>query len=177
MKNQFFFPHQIEEQKKKINVMSQQPTCNPVFKRFLTRLLKDIQRLGLVGGHFIVKKRKTKCRSHKCINLYKKTGLDLFFCFSSPVTPQKFFMMLKSKCPDKPWQRSRHCWRGKKTGELELWTMLSVRYWLTLNRTTTRPGGGALKTPLVLSLTHYWKWALPLLKKKQKQLIRVFNSL
>lgn len=25
--------------------------------------------------------KKTKCRSHKCINLYKKTGLDLFFCF------------------------------------------------------------------------------------------------
>lgn len=58
MKNQLLFFHQIEEQKKKINVMSQQPTCNPVFKRFLTRLLKDIQRLGLVGGHFIVKKNK-----------------------------------------------------------------------------------------------------------------------
>uniref|UniRef100_A0A3P9NDE0 Chloride channel CLIC-like protein 1 n=1 Tax=Poecilia reticulata TaxID=8081 RepID=A0A3P9NDE0_POERE len=28
--------------------MSQQPTCNPVFKRFLSRLLKEIQRLGLI---------------------------------------------------------------------------------------------------------------------------------
>ncbi|XP_023255827.1 chloride channel CLIC-like protein 1 isoform X1 [Seriola lalandi dorsalis] len=38
---------QIEEQKKKITHMSQQPTCNPVFKRFLSRLLKEIKRLGL----------------------------------------------------------------------------------------------------------------------------------
>ncbi|KAG7514916.1 hypothetical protein JOB18_045416 [Solea senegalensis] len=38
---------QIEEQKKKIVLISQQPTCNPVFKRFLSRLLKDIQRVGL----------------------------------------------------------------------------------------------------------------------------------
>uniref|UniRef100_A0A3B5REG9 Chloride channel CLIC-like protein 1 n=1 Tax=Xiphophorus maculatus TaxID=8083 RepID=A0A3B5REG9_XIPMA len=28
-------------------LMSQQPTCNPVFKRFLSRLLKGIQRLGV----------------------------------------------------------------------------------------------------------------------------------
>uniref|UniRef100_A0A3P8S2W3 Chloride channel CLIC-like protein 1 n=1 Tax=Amphiprion percula TaxID=161767 RepID=A0A3P8S2W3_AMPPE len=37
---------QIEDQKKTITLMSQQPTCNPVFKRFLTRLLKNIQRVG-----------------------------------------------------------------------------------------------------------------------------------
>ncbi|XP_039983976.1 chloride channel CLIC-like protein 1 isoform X2 [Xiphias gladius] len=40
---------QIEEHKKKIQLISQQPTCNPVFKRFLSRLLKEIQRLGLPG--------------------------------------------------------------------------------------------------------------------------------
>ncbi|GAA6214138.1 chloride channel CLIC-like protein 1 isoform X2 [Lates japonicus] len=38
---------QIEEQKKKITFISQQPTCHPVFKRLLSRLLKEIQRLGL----------------------------------------------------------------------------------------------------------------------------------
>lgn len=38
---------QIEEQKKRIMLISQQPTCNPVFKRFLSRLLKEIQRVGL----------------------------------------------------------------------------------------------------------------------------------
>ncbi|XP_071344028.1 chloride channel CLIC-like protein 1 [Trachinotus anak] len=38
---------QVEEQKKKITHISQQPTCNPVFKRFLTRLLKEIKGLGL----------------------------------------------------------------------------------------------------------------------------------
>ncbi|XP_042273798.1 chloride channel CLIC-like protein 1 isoform X2 [Thunnus maccoyii] len=38
---------QIEDQKKKIMALSQQPTCNPVFKRFLSRLLKEIQRIGL----------------------------------------------------------------------------------------------------------------------------------
>ncbi|XP_076583320.1 chloride channel CLIC-like protein 1 isoform X2 [Chaetodon auriga] len=38
---------QIEEQKKRIVLISQQPTCNPVFKRFLSRLLKEIQRVGL----------------------------------------------------------------------------------------------------------------------------------
>ncbi|XP_022073754.2 chloride channel CLIC-like protein 1 isoform X2 [Acanthochromis polyacanthus] len=37
---------QIEDQKKTITLMSQQPTCNPVFKRFLSRLLKNIQRVG-----------------------------------------------------------------------------------------------------------------------------------
>uniref|UniRef100_A0A3P8W0N0 Chloride channel CLIC-like protein 1 n=1 Tax=Cynoglossus semilaevis TaxID=244447 RepID=A0A3P8W0N0_CYNSE len=43
------YDHGTQSMKKsiEINVMSQQPTCNPVFKRFLTRLLKDIQRLGL----------------------------------------------------------------------------------------------------------------------------------
>ncbi|XP_023194668.1 chloride channel CLIC-like protein 1 isoform X2 [Xiphophorus maculatus] len=38
---------QIEDQKKAMALMSQQPTCNPVFKRFLSRLLKGIQRLGV----------------------------------------------------------------------------------------------------------------------------------
>ncbi|XP_035997055.1 chloride channel CLIC-like protein 1 isoform X2 [Fundulus heteroclitus] len=38
---------QNEDQKREIKLMSQQPTCNPVFKRFLTRLLKEIQRLGV----------------------------------------------------------------------------------------------------------------------------------
>ncbi|XP_062251274.1 chloride channel CLIC-like protein 1 isoform X1 [Platichthys flesus] len=37
----------IEEQKKKISLLSGQPTCNPVFKRFLTRLLKEMQKVGL----------------------------------------------------------------------------------------------------------------------------------
>ncbi|XP_074491322.1 chloride channel CLIC-like protein 1 [Sebastes fasciatus] len=38
---------QIEDLKKRITLISQQPTCNPVFKRFLTRLRKEIQRVGL----------------------------------------------------------------------------------------------------------------------------------
>lgn len=38
---------QIEEQKKRIQLISQQPTCNPVFKRFFIRLLKEMQRVGL----------------------------------------------------------------------------------------------------------------------------------
>ncbi|XP_062279437.1 chloride channel CLIC-like protein 1 isoform X1 [Scomber scombrus] len=38
---------QIEDQKKKITTLSQQPTCNPVFRRFLSRLLKEVQRVGL----------------------------------------------------------------------------------------------------------------------------------
>ncbi|XP_034386125.1 chloride channel CLIC-like protein 1 isoform X2 [Cyclopterus lumpus] len=38
---------QVEELKKKIMLISQQPTCNPVFKRFLTRLRKEIIRVGL----------------------------------------------------------------------------------------------------------------------------------
>uniref|UniRef100_H3DDM9 Chloride channel CLIC-like protein 1 n=1 Tax=Tetraodon nigroviridis TaxID=99883 RepID=H3DDM9_TETNG len=38
---------QIEEQNKKIKALSQQPTCTPVFKRFLRRLLKEIQRVGV----------------------------------------------------------------------------------------------------------------------------------
>ncbi|KAM8745454.1 chloride channel CLIC-like protein 1 [Acanthopagrus schlegelii] len=36
----------IEEQEKKIKLASQQPTCTPVFRRFLSRLLKEIQRVG-----------------------------------------------------------------------------------------------------------------------------------
>lgn len=38
---------QIEDQKKTISLISQQPTCNPVFKRFLSRILKEIQRIGV----------------------------------------------------------------------------------------------------------------------------------
>ncbi|KAM7013081.1 chloride channel CLIC-like protein 1 [Tautogolabrus adspersus] len=38
---------QVEQLQKKITLISQQPTCNPVFKRFLSRLLKEIQRVGL----------------------------------------------------------------------------------------------------------------------------------
>uniref|UniRef100_A0A8C6SB65 Chloride channel CLIC-like protein 1 n=1 Tax=Neogobius melanostomus TaxID=47308 RepID=A0A8C6SB65_9GOBI len=38
---------QNEDQQKKIVTLSQQPTCNPVFKRFLSRLLKEIERVGL----------------------------------------------------------------------------------------------------------------------------------
>nr|XP_046246916.1 chloride channel CLIC-like protein 1 isoform X2 [Scatophagus argus] len=37
----------IEEQNERIKLISQQPTCSPVFKRFLSRLLKEIQRVGL----------------------------------------------------------------------------------------------------------------------------------
>ncbi|KAM8875381.1 chloride channel CLIC-like protein 1 [Spinachia spinachia] len=45
---------QIEELKKEIRLISQKPTCNPVFKRFLKRLCKDLQRLGLPGDPFDV---------------------------------------------------------------------------------------------------------------------------
>ncbi|XP_073332483.1 chloride channel CLIC-like protein 1 [Pagrus major] len=38
---------QIEELEKKIKLASQQPTCTPVFRRFLSRLLKEIQRVGV----------------------------------------------------------------------------------------------------------------------------------
>ncbi|XP_015234135.1 PREDICTED: chloride channel CLIC-like protein 1 isoform X1 [Cyprinodon variegatus] len=38
---------QIEDLKKETTLMSQQPSCNPVFKRFLSRLLKEIQRIGV----------------------------------------------------------------------------------------------------------------------------------
>uniref|UniRef100_A0A1A7YTY2 Chloride channel CLIC-like protein 1 n=1 Tax=Iconisemion striatum TaxID=60296 RepID=A0A1A7YTY2_9TELE len=38
---------EIEDQKKTITLVSQQPTCSPVFKRFLSRLLKEIQRVGV----------------------------------------------------------------------------------------------------------------------------------
>lgn len=37
------------DQQKKIESLSQQPTCNPVFKRFLTRLLKEVERVGLAN--------------------------------------------------------------------------------------------------------------------------------
>lgn len=38
---------QVDQLKKKILLVSQQPTCNPVFKRFLSRLLKETRRVGL----------------------------------------------------------------------------------------------------------------------------------
>ncbi|XP_040896005.1 chloride channel CLIC-like protein 1 [Toxotes jaculatrix] len=38
---------QVEDQKKTIALISQQATCNPVFKRFLSRLLKAVQKLGV----------------------------------------------------------------------------------------------------------------------------------
>ncbi|KAM9848355.1 chloride channel CLIC-like protein 1 isoform 2-T2 [Aulostomus maculatus] len=38
---------QIDNLKKKNVIISQQPTCNPVFKRFLNRLLKEMNRVGL----------------------------------------------------------------------------------------------------------------------------------
>lgn len=38
---------QNEEHQRNIHAMSKQPTCNPVFKRFLSRLLKEIERVGL----------------------------------------------------------------------------------------------------------------------------------
>ncbi|KAK2835465.1 hypothetical protein Q5P01_015949 [Channa striata] len=38
---------QIEEQKRKMKHISQQPSCNPVFKRFLSRLINEMQRVGL----------------------------------------------------------------------------------------------------------------------------------
>ncbi|KAL4660140.1 chloride channel CLIC-like protein 1 [Arapaima gigas] len=37
---------QVQEQKK-INSAAQQPSCSPVFKRYLTKLLKELQKLGL----------------------------------------------------------------------------------------------------------------------------------
>lgn len=41
---------QNEELKKKITLLSRQSTCSPVFKRFLTRLRKEIERVGLPSG-------------------------------------------------------------------------------------------------------------------------------
>uniref|UniRef100_A0A1A8MGV5 Chloride channel CLIC-like protein 1 n=2 Tax=Nothobranchius pienaari TaxID=704102 RepID=A0A1A8MGV5_9TELE len=38
---------EIVVQKKTITLISQQPTCSPVFKRFLSRLLKEIHRVGV----------------------------------------------------------------------------------------------------------------------------------
>ncbi|KAL6468666.1 hypothetical protein MHYP_G00221900 [Metynnis hypsauchen] len=38
---------EIEEHKRRVPVSSHQPTCNPVFKRFLSKLLKEIGKLGL----------------------------------------------------------------------------------------------------------------------------------
>ncbi|KAM9848898.1 chloride channel CLIC-like protein 1 [Aulostomus maculatus] len=40
-------PKEIDNLKKKNAIISQQPTCNPVFKRFLNRLLKEMNRVGL----------------------------------------------------------------------------------------------------------------------------------
>ncbi|XP_029106099.1 chloride channel CLIC-like protein 1 isoform X2 [Scleropages formosus] len=38
---------EVQEQKKKIRSASQQPSCTPVFKRYLSKLLNEIQKLGL----------------------------------------------------------------------------------------------------------------------------------
>uniref|UniRef100_A0AAR2KNI0 Chloride channel CLIC-like protein 1 n=1 Tax=Pygocentrus nattereri TaxID=42514 RepID=A0AAR2KNI0_PYGNA len=38
---------EIEEHKRRVSSSSHQPTCNPVFKRFLSKLLKEIEKLGL----------------------------------------------------------------------------------------------------------------------------------
>ncbi|KAL7854512.1 hypothetical protein SRHO_G00167020 [Serrasalmus rhombeus] len=38
---------EIEEHKRRVSTSSHQPTCNPVFKRFLSKLLKEIDKLGL----------------------------------------------------------------------------------------------------------------------------------
>ncbi|XP_011613236.2 chloride channel CLIC-like protein 1 isoform X1 [Takifugu rubripes] len=38
---------QIDEQNKRIKALSQQATCTPVFKRFLRRLLKEVERVGV----------------------------------------------------------------------------------------------------------------------------------
>nr|XP_061832146.1 chloride channel CLIC-like protein 1 [Nerophis lumbriciformis] len=38
---------QIQVREKRVESLLQQPTCNPVFKRFIRRLVKDINRLGL----------------------------------------------------------------------------------------------------------------------------------
>ncbi|XP_076880434.1 chloride channel CLIC-like protein 1 [Brachyhypopomus gauderio] len=37
----------LEEYKRRQTISSQQPACNPVFKRFLSKLLKEIEKLGL----------------------------------------------------------------------------------------------------------------------------------
>ncbi|KAM3876374.1 chloride channel CLIC-like protein 1 [Diretmus argenteus] len=41
---------EVEDHKKRITLISEQPTCNPVFKRFLTRLLKEMERVGQPSG-------------------------------------------------------------------------------------------------------------------------------
>lgn len=51
---------EIEEQKKRIVFMSQQPTCAPVFKRFLSRLLKEINRVGVPGDSDVLYDAKIK---------------------------------------------------------------------------------------------------------------------
>lgn len=75
----------------------------------------------------------------------------------SPVTPQMFSMMPKSGCQDNPWQRFKHFWKARRTGEQVLWTMPLVKYSWTSDPMTIKNGGGGLKTPLVWSLTHYLK--------------------
>ncbi|XP_010865338.2 chloride channel CLIC-like protein 1 isoform X3 [Esox lucius] len=39
----------IEDYKQKMKHISQQPSCNPVFKRFLTKLLKEIEKVGMAS--------------------------------------------------------------------------------------------------------------------------------
>ncbi|XP_072517174.1 chloride channel CLIC-like protein 1 [Salminus brasiliensis] len=38
---------EIEEHKRRVTFSSQKPTCNPVFRRFLSKLLREISKLGL----------------------------------------------------------------------------------------------------------------------------------
>lgn len=57
----------------RIKLISQQPTCTPVFKRFLSRLLKEIQRVGMVRGHFT------------CIILSLNTSLLIVITFCQTV--------------------------------------------------------------------------------------------
>ena len=63
----YFASIQIEEHKKKIKLISEQPTCHPVFKRFLSRLLKEMQKLGLVGVNFMLNDIEFGLDHLKCI--------------------------------------------------------------------------------------------------------------
>ena len=42
-------PLKVEDQRKTIASISQQPTCSPAFRRFLTRFLMLINKVGVVG--------------------------------------------------------------------------------------------------------------------------------
>lgn len=66
--HEFCIFFQIEELKEEIKTLSQQPTCTPVFKRFLRRLLKEIQRVGLVRGLFLNVSLFLSIRDHSSIS-------------------------------------------------------------------------------------------------------------